>query len=445
MAKQSSVRQLAAQTVTQVVQGESLSSVMPALQEKLSKKDQPLLAELCYGTLRHYHRLSAWLKFLTEKPLKDKEQDIHNLILVGLYQLFYTRIPPHAAIGETVQATRSMGKPWARGLVNGVLRNAERRFDELDELAKRSPVCNYSHPKWLINAIKRAWPEDYQAILASNNQPPPMTLRINQQQITPGRYLKKLFDQCLVAKPSVIAPQAITLSRPQPVDQLPGFQAGMVSVQDESAQLAAALIPAKVGDRILDACCAPGGKTCHLLDLHPGICVDALDSDSKRLERVAANLQRLHLEANILCGDASTPDSWWNGRQYDHILLDAPCSATGVIRRHPDIKLLRKPEDITSLAQLQEKILHAVWPLLKPGGTLLYATCSVMPEENHLQIERFVTTTTDARLVPIAGQWGYDTGFGKQLFPTAGSTDDASGQPTSGDGFFYSLMIKTES
>ena len=444
MAKQSSVRQLAARAVTRVSQGESLSSVLPALQEKLSKKDQPLLAELCYGTLRYYQRLDAWLKFLTEKPLK-KEPDIHNLILVGLYQLFFTRIPPHAAIGETVQATRTMGKAWARGLVNGVLRSAERRFDELDELSKRSPVCNYSHPKWLINAIKRAWPEDYQTILTANNQPPPMTLRVNEQQIKPGRYLKKLLDQCLPAKLSVIAPQAIILNRPQPVDQLPGFQAGAVSVQDESAQLAATLIPAKAGDHILDACCAPGGKTCHLLELYQGITVDALDNDSARLERVAANLQRLGLSANILCGDASAPDAWWKGQQYDHILLDAPCSATGVIRRHPDIKLLRQPDDIAALAQLQEKILHAVWPLLKTGGTLLYATCSIMPEENHLQIERFVTATADAQLVPLDGQWGHDTGFGKQLFPSANGPDAASGRLTCGDGFFYSLMTKTDS
>ena len=445
MPKQSSVRQLAARAVTRVSQGESLSSALPALQERLSKKDQPLLAELSYGTLRYYHRLDAWLKFLTEKPLKEKEQDIHNLILVGLYQLFFTRIPSHAAISETVQATRTMGKPWAQGLVNGVLRNAERRVDELHELANRSPVCHFSHPKWLINAIKRAWPEQYQAILASNNQSPPMTLRVNERQNKPSQYLHALLDQCIPAKPSAIAMQAITLTRPQAVDQLPGFQAGAVSVQDESAQLAATLIPAKAGDHILDACCAPGGKTCHLLELHPGITVDALDSDPVRLERVAANLQRLDLKANILCGDASEPDSWFTGQQYDHILLDAPCSATGVIRRHPDIKLLRKSDDIGALAQLQEKILQAIWPLLKPGGTLLYATCSIMPEENHLQIKRFITVTANARLVPLEGQWGCDTGFGKQIFPNANSPDDARDQNTCGDGFFYSLMIKTDS
>ncbi|MFK0569598.1 16S rRNA (cytosine(967)-C(5))-methyltransferase RsmB [Endozoicomonas sp.] len=432
MAKQSSVRQLAARAVTRVTMGESLSYVLPSLQEKLAKKDQPLLAELCYGTLRYYYRLDAWLKFLTEKPLKEKEQDIHNLILVGFYQLFHTRIPPHAAIGETVQATRSMGKAWARGLVNGVLRNAQRRFDELTELEERSPVCGWSHPKWLINTIKRAWPDDYQTILAANNQPPPMTLRVNEQQIQPSRYLKKLLDNCIQARQSLIAPQAITLAKPMSVDKLPLFHEGAASVQDESAQLAATLIQAKPGDHILDACCAPGGKTCHLLELYEGITVDALDSDNLRLERVGENLTRLGLTANVLCGDATQPDSWFTGQLYDHVLLDAPCSGTGVIRRHPDIKLLRKAEDIEALAQLQQQILQAIWPLLKPGGTLLYATCSIMPQENHLQIEHFLSATPDAKLLPIEGQWGHDTGFGKQLFPA------------SGDGFFYSLMVKTE-
>ncbi|WP_067582081.1 16S rRNA (cytosine(967)-C(5))-methyltransferase RsmB [Endozoicomonas ascidiicola] len=440
MAKQSSVRQLAARAVTRVANGESLSVVLPALQEKLAKKDQPLLAELSYGTLRYYHKLDAWLKFLTEKPLKDKEQDIHNLILVGFYQLFYTRIPAHAAIGETVQATRTMGKAWARGLVNGILRNAQRRLDELKELEDRSPVCGWSHPKWMINTIKRAWPDHYESILTGNNQQPPMTLRVNEQQFQPSRYMKKLLDDCIEGKLSPIAPQGIVLNRPVPVDKLHKFSEGAVSVQDESAQLAATLITPKPGDHILDACCAPGGKTCHLLELNPDITVDALDADGYRLERVGENLNRLDLTANVLCGDATDPDSWFPGKLYDHILLDAPCSATGVIRRHPDIKLLRTAEDIEALAELQQKILRAIWPLLKPGGTLLYATCSIMPQENHLQVKRFLSETAGAKLLPIKGKWGHDTGFGKQLFP------GNSGQTSSnGDGFFYSLMVKTES
>ena len=430
MARQSSVRLEAARAITRVTNGESLSVVLPQIQERFAKKDQPLLAELCYGTLRHYFRLSAWVKLLLENPLKEKEQDVHSLILVGLYQLFYTRIPAHAAIGETVQAIRPMGKAWARGLVNGVLRNAQRRVDELKAMEEKSPVCGFSHPKWMINTLKKAWPEHYQDILNGNNQQPPMTLRVNEQHFQRDRYLKKLLDVCIEAKQSTIAPQAITLNKATGVDKLPMFAEGAVSVQDESAQLAGTLINAKAGDHILDACCAPGGKTCHLLELNPEVTVDALDADENRLVRVGENLERLKLHARVMCGDATDPGSWWDGKQYDHILLDAPCSATGVIRRHPDIKLLRKADDITSLAELQGQIIRAIWSLLKPGGTLLYATCSIMPQENHLQVEQFLMDTSNAKLLTIPGDWGYDTGFGKQLLPG------------SGDGFFYSLITK---
>ena len=430
MAKQSSLRLEAARVITRVVNGESLSVALPKVQERFSKRDQPLLAELCYGTLRHYYRLDAWVKLLADKPLKEKEQEVHSLILLGLYQLFYTRIPPHAAIGETVQATRSLGKAWARGLVNGILRNAQRQSDELHAMEEKSPVCGFAHPKWMINTLKKAWPDHYQDILNGNNQQPPMTLRVNEQQIKPARYLKKLLDKCIEARQSSVAPQAITLNKATGVENLPLFADGGVSVQDESAQLAGTLINAKPGDHILDACCAPGGKTCHLLELNEGITVDALDADATRLVRTHENLTRLGLTANVLCGDGTKPENWWDGKQYDHILLDAPCSATGVIRRHPDIKLLRTAEDIKSLSQLQGKILKAVWPLLKSGGTLLYATCSIMPQENHLQIEQFLSDTPDAELNTISADWGHDTGFGRQLFPGTG------------DGFFYSLITK---
>ncbi len=430
MAKQSSLRLEAARVVTRVANGESLSAVLPKVQERFAKRDQPLLAELCYGTLRYYFRLDAWLKLLAEKPIKEKEQDVHSLILLGLYQLFYTRIPPHAAIGETVQATRSLGKAWARGLVNGILRNAQRQSDALHAMEDKSPVCGFAHPKWMINTLKKAWPDHYQEILNGNNQPPPMTLRVNEQHIKPARYLKKLLDACIEARQSSVAPQAITLNKPTSVESLPLFAQGAVSVQDESAQLAGTLINAKAGDHVLDACCAPGGKTCHLLELYEGITVDAVDADATRLVRTQENLARLGLDARVICGDGTQPENWWDGKQYDHILLDAPCSATGVIRRHPDIKLLRKSDDIESLSQLQGKILNATWSLLKSGGTLLYATCSIMPQENHLQIERFLANTPDARLSTISEDWGQDTGFGRQLFPG------------SGDGFFYSLITK---
>lgn len=430
MAKQSSVRLAAARAISRVTNGESLSAVLPQVQEKFAKKDQPLLAELCYGTLRYYFRLSAWSKLLLDKPLDDQEQDVLNLILVGLYQLFYMRTPAHAAIGETVAATGSLNKKWARGLVNGVLRSAQRREEELHAMAKKSPVCGFSHPKWMINKLKKAWPDFYDFILEGNNLQPPMTLRVNEQHFLRDDYLIKLLDEGIDAKSSDYAPQGITLKKAAGVDKLPMFYEGGVSVQDESAQLSGTLIQAKEGEHILDACCAPGGKTCHLLELNPGITVDALDADKIRLQRVEENLNRLNLKARIIHGDATTPDTWWDGKQYDHILLDAPCSATGVIRRHPDIKLLRKADDIDALAELQRQIIRAVWSLLKPGGTLLYATCSIMPQENHLQIKQFLADTADAELQIIPANWGLDTGFGRQLFPGTG------------DGFFYSLLTK---
>lgn len=430
MAKQSSIRLEAARAITRVTKGESLSAVLPELQEKFEKKEQPLLAELCYGTLRYYFRLSAWSKLLLEKPLQDKEQDVLNLILVGLYQLFYMRIPAHAAISETVEATGPLNKKWARGLVNGVLRSAQRREDELKAMEKKSPVCGFSHPKWMINKLKKAWPDFYELILEGNNLQPPMTLRVNEQHFLRDKYLMKLLDEGIDAKSSDYAPQGITLKKATSVEKLPMFDQGAVSIQDESAQLSGTLIKAKAGDHILDACCAPGGKTCHLLELNKDITVDALDADENRLVRVKENLSRLSLDARIINGDATKPETWWDGKQYDHILLDAPCSATGVIRRHPDIKLLRKADDINALAELQGQIIHAIWSLLKPGGTLLYATCSIMPQENHLQIEQFLADTADAKLQTIFGNWGLDTGFGRQLFPGTG------------DGFFYSLIEK---
>ncbi|WP_422413496.1 MULTISPECIES: 16S rRNA (cytosine(967)-C(5))-methyltransferase RsmB [unclassified Endozoicomonas] len=432
MAKQSSVRLAAAKVISRVVSGESLSQVLPEYQQALRKKDQPLLAELSYGTLRYYFRLDSWLSTLMDKPLKAKEQTIHSLILVGLYQLFYTRIPAHAAIGETVQVTRMMGKAWARGLVNGVLRSAQRQEEALNALAESNDICLTAHPQWLVGKIRNAWPGHWQDITRANNQSPPMTLRVNERHLKRDRYLKKLLDDCIQASSSRVSPQAITLTRALPVDQLPGFSDGVVSVQDESAQLSGNLLPVKKGDKVLDACCAPGGKTCQLLEMFPGIELDALDIDEKRLARVQENLDRIGLKARLMTGDGAQPEQWWDGQSYDHILLDAPCSATGVIRRHPDIKLLRKPEDIDALAELQGKILNTMWSLLKPGGTLLYATCSIMPAENSKQIAAFLEHQEDAVLQPFPGEWGLDTGFGRQILPG------------SGDGFFYSLLKKVD-
>ena len=432
MNKQTSVRLSATNIVTRVINGESLNTALPKQQELFSDRDQALLAELSYGTIRYYIKLKTWLEFLMDKPLKAKDNKIHSLLLIGIYQLFHTRIPAHAAINETVKTTQHLHRSWAKNLVNGVLRNAQRNHNKLREIEKTNQDCATSHPDWLVKELKSAWPNYWQQIISANNEQPPMSIRVNKNIISRDEYLKKLHNTSIKASKSYISPQCLTLNKPLPVTKIPFFSEGYLSIQDESAQLAGTLIPIKNDDRVLDACCAPGGKTCHILEQYPDITLHALDSDENRLIRVKENLDRLGLKASIICGDAKEPKKWWDGKSYNCIILDAPCSATGVIRRHPDIKLLRKPFDITALAQLQRKILNQIWPLLKPGGTLLYITCSVMPQENHQQIERFIMENSRyASLQKIQSTWGYDTGYGKQILPNIG------------DGFFYSLIRKT--
>ena len=430
MSKQSSVRLIATKVVSSVVAGRSLSQILPIYKKILSKTDQPLLAELCYGTLRYYYRLNSWLNILINKPLKAIEQNIHSLLLIGLYQLFYTRIPAHAAINETVQVTHPLKKYYLRGFVNGVLRTAQRQALELQELSESNDILLTAHPNWFISKIQKDWPNRWQEIVHANNQSPPMTIRVNKQHITRNDYLKKLLDNCIQASASKISPQGIILEKAIPVHQLAGFKKGIVSVQDESAQLAGHILPAKPGERVLDACCAPGGKACQLLEMHSNLNLEALDINKNRLLLVQENFDRIGLQAKLFFGDACQPNQWWNGKLYDHILLDAPCTATGVIRRHPDIKLLCQPKNIDSLVKLQSKILHSTWSLCKPGGTLLYITCSMMPAENSMQIRDFLNRQNNAQLELIKDNWGLDTGFGRQILPG------------SGDGFFYSLLRK---
>ncbi len=424
-------RLAAARAVAGVLaRGESLSALLPRELNRLDPEQRPLAQELAYGTLRWEPRLTRLLKRLMEKPLKPKESDLQALLLVALYQLDQLDTPPNIVVNESVEAVGTLGKPWAKGLTNAVLRNFDREREAIEQKLAGDDQARYAHPQWLIERLRKAWPGQWQAILDGGNARPPFTIRVAGER---DAYLAELEEVELDATPGRHSPDALTLGRPVAVERLPRFAQGASSVQDEATQLAAWLLDAQRGDRVLDACAAPGGKTGHLLEHTPGLDLVALDSDPQRLERVAENLARIGHRAQLVAADAADPSSWWDGRPFQRILLDAPCSATGVIRRHPDIKQLRRPSDIPKLVETQAAILRALWPLLAPGGMLLYATCSVLPEENHLQVAAFLATQADARERPIEADWGRALTPGRQILPGEGGMD----------GFYYACLQKT--
>lgn len=428
-----SVRTAAAQTLAQILRGQgSLSSLLPAIQHKVAEADRPLLQELCFGTCRYQPQLAAYIECLVDKPLRAKDSDIQALLLLGLYQLLHTRIPDHAALGETVEVTKVLQKPWATKLVNGVLRQFQRDKDKIDNFLSQNGAFQTNHPAWLEGMLRKSWPEQFESLIAANNQHPPFTLRLNTHKISRADYLQQLADAGINAQATRFSPYGITLKQPCDPRKLPLFAEGFLSVQDEAAQLSGELLELAPNMRVLDACAAPGGKTGHMLELEPSLQVTALDSEERRLGRVRENLTRLNLTANIVCGDGTARD-WWDGERYDRILLDAPCSATGIIRRHPDIKVLRTPEEIAKLADLQGQLLDNLWGLLKPGGKLVYATCSIMPRENTKVIETFMQRRRDAEHQPLDVDWGIAQPFGRQLFPSVEGHD----------GFYYASLFKT--
>ncbi len=387
----------------------------------------------CFGVMRHYLRLQFYLQQLLDKPLKAKDLDVHCLLLCGVYELFEMHTPDHAVVSESVNAVTQLKKNWAKGLVNAILRNAKRQQAKLQELAQQDVQATTLHPQWLLERLQHDWPQEWETIVTQNNLPPPMSLRIDTQQIDRQHYLGQLKQQGISANVNTHVSSAITLDTPMDVLELPGFSQGLVSVQDAAAQLAAFLLDPQPGERVLDACAAPGGKTLHLLQQQPSLAqLLALDSDAQRLTRVQQNLDRAGNSAQLQQGDARTPADWWDGQPFDRILLDAPCSATGVIRRHPDIKLLRRADDLIQLAQTQGQILGALWPLLKTGGMLLYATCSVLKIENDLQIQTFLQQHAEACCQPIQASWGHAQTCGRQILP------DENGM----DGFYFALIYK---
>lgn len=405
--------------------GASLSERLPPARERSC--DPPLLQELVYGVCRYYNTLSWLVNRRLQKPLAAKDRDIELLLLVGVFQLLHTRIPDHAAIGETVAAARALGKDWATGFLNAVLRRIQREQDGIAaEIASASDPARLSHPQWFVDMLRTDWPQHWEAILAANNSRPPFCLRVNSRQVSRDEYLARLLAAEFTPTATTLSPDGIRLAQACDVYLLPGFAAGDVSVQDEAAQLCAQLFaPLPPGARLLDACAAPGGKTAHLAERFPDADILALDIDERRARRVDDNLERLGLAAKVQVADAGA-NGWWDGKPFDAILLDAPCSATGVIRRHPDSKWLRKKGDIARLARQQRTLLDALWTKLRPGGTLVYATCSVLREENVQVIADFLATHPDARAEALPETWksqGAECEYGLQLLPTDNGPD----------------------
>ena len=394
-----------------------------------------LLKELCYGTCRWYFQLNNTLGTLLDKPLKSKDCDIHCLLILGMYQLSHMRIPEYVSINETVNACVVLKKPWAKGLINAVLRKFQ-RLVSADEIPYPDDAARFSYPDWLVNLLKTEWPDSWEEILRAGNAHPPMSLRVNLQQCSREDYLELLAEQGIAARAGTLSAAGVYLEKPCPVDLLPGFREGSASVQDEASQLLPSLLAPASGHRVLDACAAPGGKTCHLLEAEPNIAqIIALDIEARRLDRLQENLERLKLSSarvKVIAADATLTEDWWDGEYFDRILLDAPCSATGIIRRQPDIKLLRKSADIARLCELQGRLLDRLWRCLKPGGFMVYSTCSILPAENSRQIAAFLNRTSDAESKAMPEHWGVLCRYGRQLLPHDNSTD----------GFYFALLQK---
>lgn len=428
------LRGCAAQILSRVISdGQSLTAALDSQLPKIhDHQDRAFVQALCYGVIRHYFTLDCLLSKLLSKPLKQKDGDIKALLLMGLYQLQHMRVKQHAAVSETVAATKH--KPWSKSLVNAVLRNYLRDAEVLDSACDDTLSAKLNHPEWIIRQIRQCWPEHSAQIMTANDQNPPMALRVNLLKGNRDAYLDALTQQGIAAQAVDFCASAVILDQPLSVEQLPDFGEGGVSVQDVAAQLAAGLLDVQPGQRVLDLCAAPGGKTAAILELQPRLgSLLAVDVDAKRLQRVTDNLQRLQLSANTLVADASQLSAFADQPLFERILLDAPCSGLGVIRRHPDIKLLRRETDIAALQNLQAQILTVAWQLLAPGGVLLYATCSVLKQENEYQIAAFLRQHPDAVELPIDAAWGEARAHGRQIITGSHQMD----------GFYYAKLGKS--
>lgn len=431
--KVSAARQASLKTIKQVFAGQSLSTVQLRSIDMLEdSRDRGLANEIVNGVLRWRWQLEYFISRLLAKPLKPKDADIQLILLMALYELSECRTPDYAIINEAVELVRASGKKWAASLVNAVLRNFTREKEALLTSIDQDAV-RYSHPVWILQKIKHDWPEHWQQIAEANNQRPAFWLRVNQRQYEASEYRQLLSENNLESEPSALADQALKLSHGVDVRSLPSFAAGAVSVQDAGAQLSAELLDVSGGQRVLDLCAAPGGKTCHILERYKTLdSLLAVEMDAQRMLRVSENLQRLKLEAELKVADARDYQQWWDGVYFDRILIDAPCSASGVIRRHPDIKTLRRESDIAPLVELQAQILLSAWQMLAVGGEILYVTCSIFRDENEQQIAHFLAQHDDAIEIQIQANWGLTCKHGRQLLP---GEQDA-------DGFYFCRLQK---
>lgn len=409
----------------------SLSTQLSRKQADVKPEHIPQLKEICFGVSRHYPKLNSFALHMLDKPFQEKDYDVYAAILVALYQIDYMDTPEHAAVNEAVESAKLIGKPWAGKLVNAILRRYLREADDIKAILKEMPSVAHAHPKWILKRFNKHWANEFEHIVEANNARPPMCLRVNLSRVSRETQMEKLSQLGIENEKGEFSESAIYLKNAVSVQSLPGFFDGDMSVQDEAAQLSASILAPKEGDKVLDACAAPGGKTGHLLesaDIH----LTAVELESWRLAKIEENLERLEFSAELICADSGDLDTWWDKTPFDKILLDVPCSATGVIRRNPDIKINRKPADIVELVEIQKQLVNNIWLALKPGGKLLYATCSVMPEENEHQMAEFLSTTEDAKEINLTVPWGKKVSHGIQLLPNKNSHD----------GFYYCLIEK---
>jgi 16S rRNA (cytosine967-C5)-methyltransferase len=441
VSRSAAARADAAKIVADVAtRGRSLDAAL-SFDSQVTRQERGLIRALAYDSIRWYLRLDALLERLLARPKQKLDPDVRALAIVGLCQLLYTDIPAHAAVAETVEATRMLGHARAAGLINAVLRRCQREHAQLGELIDRDIAVRTAHPRWLVDALATDWGEQSAAILAANNQRPPFWVRVNRRRSNGPEYRNRLAASGIAVAQSMFGDEALLLAEAMDVADLPGFAAGEVSIQDAAAQLGARLAAPRAGERVLDACAAPGGKTGHLLELAELAQLVAVDVSPERLTRIADNLRRLGLSATLVAGDAAVPAHWWDGQPFQRILLDVPCSATGVIRRHPDIKLLRRPEDVAALANTQLQLLQASWALLAPGGRLVYASCSALQAETVAVVEAFMATGVQARETTAAAF--ADIGAIEATMPARVGRRIAAG--TAGmDGFYYACLEKTK-